>query len=288
MITKWTNIKSVVFELERIVPKEFYNESRLIEDCMRAVDRIGAIISYQPKIAFKKVTNYKTCLPLDCLQISQIAYKTNWCLTTDELTTITEDLTRIDTCPAMDDSCLPYQIWFDNHLYSHRNWEPLKLSTNTFALAVHADNCPNLRYSCQYEYTVTPDKIITTNFKDGYLAIAYYAYPTDCDGVPMIPDDEDYKEALRAFVQMNLWEIRWNLKEEGAYERYLKYQQLWSLFKAKGSASIRMPDLAEAENLNRINNRLIPKTRRFETFFSNLNSEESLSMVGFNSGFVYR
>ena len=43
MITKWTNIKSVLFELERRIPKDIYSEARLIEDCMRAVDFIGAV-----------------------------------------------------------------------------------------------------------------------------------------------------------------------------------------------------------------------------------------------------
>ena len=45
MITRWTNIKSVLFELERSIPKEFYNEGRLIEDCMKAVDKIGAVVT---------------------------------------------------------------------------------------------------------------------------------------------------------------------------------------------------------------------------------------------------
>ena len=44
MVTKWTNIKSVLFELERFIPKDLYSEQRLVEDCMRAVD---FIVQYQ-------------------------------------------------------------------------------------------------------------------------------------------------------------------------------------------------------------------------------------------------
>lgn len=285
MITKWTNIKSVLFELESWIPKEYYNENRLIEDCMKAVDKIGAVITYQPKVKFIEVDQYKACLPIDCLQIIQIAHKNTFKLDN-------ADIMVLSATPGDCVDCgeTPNQSNFNlNDItsqtlitseYFHRNWTPLRLSTNTFALGVHCDNCVNITANCQYEYTVTPDGIMTFNFQKGYICVSYYAYPTDCDGVPMIPDDEDYKEALKSYCLMNSWERRWNLKEEGASERYLKYQQLWGLMKAKATASIRMPDLGEAENLMQISTKLIPNNRRFNSFFSTMNTPETLRMQG--------
>ena len=84
MITKWTNIKSVLFELERRIPKDIYSEARLIEDCMRAVDFIGAVPTYQIRPFFTAVSNHKFCLPVDCLQIVQVAYRENPHLTDNE------------------------------------------------------------------------------------------------------------------------------------------------------------------------------------------------------------
>lgn len=287
MITKWTNIKAVLFELERFVPKDLYSEARLLEDCMRAVDKIGAVPAYElARPAFLKVVNHKFCLPTDCLQLLQIAYKANFTLTEDELRDIRE-LLGIEDQPYIQNSSLPYEVWFDSQ-FMRQGWTPLRLSTNSFALSVHCDKSRNLVSSCEHSYTVSPDGTVTTSFKDGFVLVSYYAYARDCDGVPMIPDDEDYKSALFNFCMMNLWEYRWNLKEEGAAERYLKYQQLWGLFKAKATASIRMPDVNQAENMNAMLLRLIPKERRFDSFFRNVGIPENLDFTGFSSHYVYR
>jgi len=286
MVTKWTNIKSVLFELERFTPKDIYNEQRSIEDCMRAVDLIGAVPTYQQAVKFIKVENYKACIPLDCLQIIQVAHKNTWDIAEDDLDTIREML-GFDNDPTEDDSTLPLQVLMSSMRFQNM-WTPLKLSTNTFALSVHCDNCVNFNSTCSYEYTVSPDGSMTFNFQTGYICIAYYCYPKDCHGNFLIPDIEDYKEALKNYCLMVLWELRWNMKEEGASERYMKYQQLWGLFKAKAIASVRMPDIGEAENLKNINNKLIPNTRRFNNFFSSMNQEENTDFSGFSSHYYYR
>jgi hypothetical protein len=286
MVTKWTNIKSVLFELERFTPKDLYDEQRSIEDCMRAVDFIGAVPTYQQAVRFIKVENYKACLPLDCLQIIQVAYKHNWHVNEQDLADIREML-GYDNDPSLEDSTLPLQVLLDSKRFTNQ-WRPLRVSTNSFTLAVHCENSVNIGHPCQYEYTVTPDGSMTFNFKTGYICVAYYCYPKDCHGNFLIPDVEDYKEALKNFCLMTLWELRWNMKEEGASERYMKYQQLWGIYKAKAEASIRMPGVSEAQNLTTINNKLIPNTRRFNNFFSTMNHEENLDMSGFSSHYYYR
>lgn len=286
MITKWTSIKSVLLTLQGMIPADMYNEVLLIEDCARAMDMIGAIIQYKPNVVFKHVENYSTTLPKGLIQINQIAYKKNFILTEANAQAIRDTL-GIDNEQYMEDSDLPNLAWLGSNEFRSA-WQPLTLNTNTFALSVHCDDCPNIGANCQYSYTVTPDGEITTTFKEGYICISYLSYPLDCDGNFMIPDDEDYKEALRSYCLMRNWEMRWNMKEEGADARYSKYQQLWGLFKAKATASIRMPDVAEAQNLLEITSRLIPKARRFYSFFGNLNSPEALNMGGRSTGYYYR
>lgn len=285
MVTKWTSVKSVLFELERFIPKEFYNEGRLIEDCMRAVDRIGAVTSYQQRVKFIEVSNYKACIPADCLQIIQVAMK-------NRMTTDTDIMSLAETAHTCGDgctTCTDTQLFDINNIVSqtvvpsknfYNYWTALRLSTNSFAQSVHCDNCVNFTSTCQYEYSVAPTGDMTFSFQDGFICISYYCYPMDCDNIPLIPDDEDYKQALINFCLMTAWELRWNMKEDGADSRYIKYQQLWGLFKAKATASIRMPDVGNAENLMQISLTLIPNTRRFNSFFSNLASPENLRMGG--------
>ena len=286
MITKWTNIKSVLFELERRIPKDIYSEARLIEDCMRAVDFIGAVPTYQVKTYFTAIENHKFCIPSDCLQIVQIAHRVNLNLTEDELADIKQMMQILPDTP-IENSTLPYQVWTDN--WQHRyGWTPLRLSTDSFSLSVHADDSRNLYTTCQNSYTVSPDGTITTSCKKALILMSYYAYPKDCDGVPLIPDIEDYKQALINYCMMNNWQYRWELKEEGAGERYKEYQMLWGLFKAKATASIRMPDVASAQNMQNIISKLIPNNRRFNNFFRTLGDFENLDMGGFSSHSLYR
>ena len=295
MITKWTSIKSVLFELERRIPKDIYSEPRLIEDCMRAVDFIGAVPTYQQKIKFMAVEDYKACLPTDCLQITQIAYKHDFCLSNTDILSLAE---TAHNCNSGCVDCGEDTVTFDiNDVVSQvlissdpfmRTWLPLTLSTNSFAMSVHSDNCINLRTRCGYEYTVSPDGTLTFNFQKGYICVSYYAYPKDCDGTFLIPDVEDYKQALINYCMMNAWQYRWELREEGSGERYKEYQMLWSLFKAKATASIRMPDVAQAQNMMNITLQLIPNTKRFNNFFSNLGKAENLNLNGYSNGSLWR
>lgn len=299
MVTKWTNIKSVLFELERFIPKDLYSEQRLVEDCMRAVDFIGSVPTYQVSYKFIKVENYKACLPIDCLQIIQVAYKNDFCLTNSDILALANishgcNDPECNECQYCSTSTYNFNIndiqsqtvISNNWLY--KSWTPLRLSTNSFSRAVHTDNCVNFTSNCVHEYNVNPDGSMVFSFQSGYICVSYYCYPSDCDGVPLIPDIEDYKEALKNYCLMNSWELRWNMKEEGAGERYMKYQQLWGLYKAKANASVRMPDVAEAENLKNIHTKFIPNTRRFNNFFATLNSEEHIDFGGFLNHFYYR
>lgn len=286
MITKWTNIKSVLFELERRIPKDLYSEARLIEDCMRAVDFIGAVPTYQVRPFFTTVENHKFCIPTDCLQIIQIAHLPNPNLTDNELEEIRQMLQILPDTP-IENSTLPQQVWWDNWQWK-RGWVPLRLSTDSFALSVHCENSRNLSSTCEHTYTVSPDGTITTSCKKAFIMMSYYAYPKDCDGNFLIPDVEDYKQALINYCMMNLWQFRWELKEEGAGERYKEYQHLWGLFKAKGTASIRMPDLSSADAMNQILLRLIPNSKRFNNFYKNLGQPEQLDLNGYSNGSLYR
>lgn len=274
MITKWTPISSVLDTLQDTISPTFWNEMVMTEHCSRAMEMIGLAIQYEDDIKFVKIVNHKACLPKGLIQINQIAYKRNFQMTGFDQATISEML-GLDNEMYMQSSSLWNGTLWMNSDYYYNHWQPLHLSTNTFALSVHCDNSINISANCDYEYTVSPDGTITTNFKDGIICVSYKRYPLDCNGEFLIPDSEYYKEALRAYCMMRHWEYRMNMKEEGAQGLYMMYRDLWSLMKAKATTEIREPDLAELENIKNVQTRLIPKTRRFAGFFGNLAKEEN-------------
>lgn len=99
----------------------------------------------------------------------------------------------------------------------------------------------------------------------------------DCDGNFLIPDSEYYKQALRAYIMMRIWEYRMNMKEEGADKLHMNYSNQWSLMKAKATAEVNLPSLDELENIRNIQTRLVPRYRRYFSFFGNLGKEENLN-----------
>ncbi len=281
---QFISIKSVLDDVVRFIPPDSFNEMEIIEDCSKAMDKIGYILQYEPAIAFVPIKQYKGCLPKGLVQLNQIAYKTNFAITQDDIVSIRE-LTSLDVNNYPSDG-LPLALLQSSWYRSH--WQPLRLSTNTFALSVLCEDCGLLSCpTCEYEDTILPDGHIVTNFPEGYVCVSYMKYPTDCDGEFLIPDNENYKEALKNFALMRQWEIRWNMKEEGSERLYMKYQAQWGLFKAKATADMRIT-LDSLENVKNIRNRLIVRENSFNRFFGNLNSSEKLNEKGFSTGYLNR
>jgi hypothetical protein len=285
MIYQWTNILTVLEDLSESIPPQYYNELTMLEYCAQAMDKIGVVIQYENDVELKEIEEYKTTLPLGLIQINMVAYK-------DVATINDKDLEEIKKLMGIDNETnmsndIAIRAWFA-HKGQSNFWKPLALSTNKFALSVHCDNCINIDSECGESYVVTPEGNLVTSFKKGYVCIAYTKYPCDDDGNFLIPDNEDFKSALRYYCLMRHWESRYNMKEEGAERRYMHFLNMWSLYKSKAPGDLRQPDLAEMENLKNIRTSLIPKTRRFQGFFGNLRGEENLNMQGFNTGSNYR
>ena len=60
----------------------------------------------------------------------------------------------------------------------------------------------------QAEYKLN-DSHIFTSFRDGYALISYNAYPFDCDGFPLVPDNIKFKLALQWYIQERIDYILW-------------------------------------------------------------------------------
>lgn len=99
----------------------------------------------------------------------------------------------------------------------------------------------------QATYYLNEDYIFTS-YEEGYVLISYLAYPFDCQGFPLIPDDIKFRKAVQWYIQeridYKLW--RQDLIADKVYKETSKERD-WYMGAAQ-TGSI-MPSLDEMERL---------------------------------------
>ena len=122
-------------------------------------------------------------------------------------------------------------------------------------------------------YTLNDDYIFTS-FKEGHALLSYLAYPFDCDGYPMIPDDIYFAEACAKYCTYMLDYQDWR-KGQLPDKVFQKSESdyLWYVGAARGAAN--MPNTQQLERLKNITTRLIPKQHSYNSFFKNISQPEN-------------
>ena len=123
-------------------------------------------------------------------------------------------------------------------------------------------------------YTINPP-YIDTSLKEGYAMLSYQAYPLDCDGYPMISDDEDVKEAVYWYINMKMAYPQWRAGR--ITDRvYLHAETEWKKKKLAAYSNIQMPSPDELYTMQNVWVRLIPRMNEHMTSYENLGSQEKI------------
>jgi hypothetical protein len=105
---------------------------------------------------------------------------------------------------------------------------------------------------------------ITTAYRTGKIKILYQAIPVDDCGLPLIPDDVAFREAL-------FWFVSWKLAFRGDISQDWRIcKNEWHSYCKKARASINMPDLAQMERLKNIWLSLVIDENQYSKMFSTL------------------
>jgi hypothetical protein len=129
-------------------------------------------------------------------------------------------------------------------------------------------------YVTEAFYTINPP-YLDTSLKDGFALIAYKAIPLDCDGYPMIPDDEDVKEAIYWYINMKMLYPLWR----NGRVRDIIYQHSeneWKKKKMAAYSNIQMPSPDEMQTILNTLLRLIPTINAHDTSYQNLGQQEKV------------
>lgn len=106
-------------------------------------------------------------------------------------------------------------------------------------------------------YTINND-IIYPEFKEGLLELTYRAFPIDKDGLPLIPDNVSYIEAIKAFI---VYKIAYKEFISGrmAQNIYNVISQDWEFYSISSKNRMMIPSMDKAESMLNRATRFIKK-----------------------------
>lgn len=130
------------------------------------------------------------------------------------------------------------------------------------------------------EYFIKPGWMVVNKDK-GFIKLSYKAIATDERGYPLIPDLLSYQEAIYWYCVMKLSFPKYMSGKLGgrgvnsAQNVYFYTQQQWNFYRNQAYAEAMMPTAGDMENIKNNWNRLIPEWDADQTFFKNINKEQS-------------
>jgi hypothetical protein len=129
-------------------------------------------------------------------------------------------------------------------------------------------NCGTLKPCRDSWYQVEVPGYITTSFKKGWIRVHYKCVPTDEEGLPMIPDNENFKQALYWYCRGMMIGLGW---DDPVYknniEALLGEKGKFETSAGRAVAEITYPTDGELELAVRNSNRLIKDEGYFNRFF---------------------
>lgn len=191
--------------------------------------------------------------------IVYVDYNTNQTCTTGDGTALCQDLvTSEKTCNKRLNKCYTFL--------------PMRWNTNTFYKSYHGCDI-DFRVNSDLTYTVN-NHYIFTSFKEGLVAMAYKAVPTDENGLPMIPDNQSVINYVTWYVG-NKIAFQLFLTDKYTQAKYEEFKGYLSLYYQKAKNEGKMPkSLDEWESYKNQRIKSIPKLFEHNKFFGNLQTPE--------------
>lgn len=135
------------------------------------------------------------------------------------------------------------------------------------------------------EYFVKPGWLVVNKNK-GFVKLSYKSIAVDERGYPLIPDLTSYQEAVYWYVVMKLsfpkfmsGKLSGNGSKYGAkyaQQTYFYIQQQWNFYRNQAYAEAMMPTADDMENIKNDWNKLVPEWDARDTFFKDINKQQSV------------
>ena len=149
---------------------------------------------------------------------------------------------------------------------------PMRWTTDNFHKRYHNDNRDYTAFSSD-TYTVGQGYIFTS-FHSGFLAMSYDAIPTDNEGYPTIPAEQEWLEAAAHYIAHRIARKLW-LKDQIADSKFqiIERDKEWYFAQAVNHAK-QWHNVDQAESVKNATVRTIPDLQAHNTFFANMQLPE--------------
>lgn len=251
MITKYVTSKAVIAKViaDLGLNEEDIKITDIKEWIAEAMLKIGSVNQMDNKVKILKLKDYQTKLPCDLERINFVAYSD----TPDKGWVPMKKTTGFF---GVNDKIVPTS----------------DKSTNLLNEFVHPRVVQDKMVKKEVQYDVKPGYIFS-NIKDGYIKLAYTATYTDEDGMPLIPDNTSYFEALYWYVVMKLVYIDYFTGKKPQHI-YYDAKRSWNFYRQQAYAESLLPNSNELENIKNTWHTLVPEFNSYDTFLNTTGDEQ--------------
>jgi hypothetical protein len=239
------------------------------------------------------IANYRAEIPCDCHQILGVAIGTSatGIFYPCRQATGTYDIVKGDVSGSeVIDSTTTYpnsmddKIQFVADVFSESYSAAFTRINSTPALATILDNVfRNKNYvygdgttwiDNDYTYVInTP--YLNFSVSDGYCMMAYKAIATDKNGYPLIPDQEELKEAIYWYVNMKITYPLWR-KGDVRDVVYFEAKKEWMKYKGMSYGNFMMPDESGMKALLNLWLRPMPMINEDQSFYKYIGEQQKI------------
>jgi hypothetical protein len=263
-------LQSIVGRVLPFIPDQYLDESQLLEWASEAMEDLLTYKTYEKALCFTTVTNHIAEIPVGLYGLELIMYKQ----AVDDIMDISGSIV---TTAAPTYSVTTSPIDFLLNSPTSKKWKGLAPSTSIFSLGMMCEGADhNMISMCEHTYSIDiMRRRFLFTFDAGDIAIAYLRAPMNDDGDFLIPNKEYLKRALEAYLMRRVWEVRTNMKEEGAGAMLKHYINEYQLLSAKAVGEQMMPSLTDYANLSNLN-KLVREDSKFAFGLGNLGFTERM------------
>ena len=299
IVSKYISIDTIMSRIHRDLGMQV-DKADVYEWTADVMEYLDIPVMFQENVAFLEVKDYKTVMPDGLRAIIQIAKSNSLAVSAEECAVdVVEDIEEhepdieIKVCDPCEGNTFPpdsnrsgpsYGRWLNlqfnydalcGAFKRRRDWEPVRLASQTFYESLVCTLGDGLYNESQYEYSIRGESLLF-NFKEGVVALAYVSYRMDENGELMIPDDAHFINAVVARVRYMLSQRLYDRNPTRENEARLDRSDRDYQFRIRQAATkgLRPSSLDEMENRAAAKDYILPRQFRYYDFFKGLNKRE--------------